>query len=59
MQESETGPCQGYFNRWHFNLQKRMCLPFIYGGCRGNRNNFLTFEECNNACDAVRGAILI
>lgn len=57
MQESVPGPCQGYFNRWYFEPKKQMCLPFIYGGCRGNRNNFLTVEECNEACSVVRDAL--
>jgi hypothetical protein len=55
MQESEAGPCTGYFNRWYFEPRKLMCVPFIYGGCRGNRNNFLTAQECNDACRVVRG----
>ncbi|XP_063232008.1 spondin-1 [Bacillus rossius redtenbacheri] len=50
MQEPEIGPCRGYFERWHFNIQKGMCQPFVYGGCRGNRNNFLTDRECLDVC---------
>lgn len=55
MQESEAGPCTGYFNRWYFESKKLMCVPFIYGGCRGNRNNFLTGDECMEACKVIRG----
>lgn len=55
MQESVQGPCTGHFNRWYFESNKLMCVPFVYGGCRGNRNNFLTAEECNEACKIVRG----
>ncbi|XP_066583949.1 spondin-1 [Prorops nasuta] len=50
MEEAEIGPCRGYYQRWAFNPIKLMCATFIYGGCRGNRNNFLTEEECKNAC---------
>ncbi|XP_975464.3 spondin-1 [Tribolium castaneum] len=57
MQESEPGPCTGYFNRWYFEPRKMMCVPFIYGGCRGNRNNFLTAQECMEACQVVRDAL--
>ncbi|XP_015593470.1 spondin-1 [Cephus cinctus] len=53
MEEADPGPCRAYFQRWAFNPQKSMCVQFGYGGCRGNRNNFLTFEECTNACTAV------
>jgi hypothetical protein len=55
MMEQEVGPCQGYFERWYFEPRKGMCLPFGYGGCRGNRNNFLTAKECSDACNVVRG----
>lgn len=57
MQESLQGPCNGHFNRWYFEANKMMCVPFVYGGCRGNRNNFLTAEECNEGCKIVRGKI--
>lgn len=55
MEEAIAGPCSGYFKRWAFDANKLMCLPFVYGGCRGNQNNFFTEEECNNACSIVRG----
>lgn len=57
MEEVDVGPCRGYFQRWAFNVQKLMCVPFGYGGCRGNRNNFLTAEECNNSCGIVRAVL--
>lgn len=55
MQDSDPGPCQGYFNRWFFDASQLICKPFIFGGCRGNRNNFLTAEECSKACQIVVG----
>lgn len=55
MQDSDIGPCQGYFNRWYFDSAKLDCLPFVFGGCRGNRNNFFTAEQCNDACKVVKG----
>ncbi|CAH0560031.1 unnamed protein product [Brassicogethes aeneus] len=57
MQPSDFGLCQGYFSRWYFDTTKLKCLPFVYGGCRGNRNNFLTVDECNNQCGVVRDAL--
>ncbi|XP_012263260.2 spondin-1 [Athalia rosae] len=57
MEEADPGPCRGYFQRWSFNPQKLMCVPFGYGGCRGNRNNFLTSEECAETCGIVRAAL--
>ena len=32
-------------------LQKR-CKIFIYGGCKGNRNNFLSETQCLQRCDS-------
>ncbi|XP_076235716.1 extracellular matrix protein f-spondin isoform X2 [Calliopsis andreniformis] len=57
MEEADPGPCRGYFLRWAFVPQKLMCVPFGYGGCRGNRNNFLTAEECSNTCSIVRAIL--
>ncbi|KAK9875790.1 hypothetical protein WA026_009580 [Henosepilachna vigintioctopunctata] len=54
IQSSDVGECVGSFNRWYFDSKKLICLPFIYSGCRGNRNNFLSVEECNNSCGVLR-----
>ncbi|ENN79595.1 hypothetical protein YQE_03965, partial [Dendroctonus ponderosae] len=55
MQSSQHGPCNGYYGRWHFDASALTCVQFVYGGCRGNQNNFLTFEECLNTCAVVKG----
>ena len=54
MEDIEVGPCRGFFPRWAFDSRKMMCVPFNYGGCRGNRNNFPSADECNQTCDIVR-----
>ncbi|XP_077551062.1 actinia tenebrosa protease inhibitors-like isoform X2 [Haemaphysalis longicornis] len=46
----EIGPCFGYFPRFYYNSTYERCEKFIYGGCRGNDNNFNTVEECQNTC---------
>ncbi|XP_067001720.2 spondin-1 [Anabrus simplex] len=51
MLEPEVGPCRGFFERWYYEPRKGMCIPFGYGGCRGNRNNFLTAKECSDSCN--------
>lgn len=47
---SDAGPCRGRFNRFAFDLTTNTCVTFLYGGCRGNPNNFLTHADCMEAC---------
>ncbi|CAM2107633.1 unnamed protein product [Caretta caretta] len=49
-QEAMTGPCRTVMPRWYFDLYKRKCIRFIYGGCGGNRNNFESEEYCMAVC---------
>jgi len=44
------GPCKAAIPRWWFNKGKGVCERFIYGGCGGNANNFLSKEACEAAC---------
>ncbi|KAK8759642.1 hypothetical protein V5799_002723 [Amblyomma americanum] len=46
----DPGPCRGLFPRYYYSSQERTCLSFLYGGCKGNLNNFVTFEECKASC---------
>ncbi|KAF7632273.1 hypothetical protein Mgra_00008282 [Meloidogyne graminicola] len=39
--------------RWYYNADERQCISFQYNGKRGNQNNFLTSEECQNICPAA------
>ncbi|KAG8198783.1 hypothetical protein JTE90_007093 [Oedothorax gibbosus] len=48
--EKTEGPCPGYFPRYFFNNETNQCEKFIYGGCRGNENNFLTKRRCEKKC---------
>ncbi|KAK7496455.1 hypothetical protein BaRGS_00012377 [Batillaria attramentaria] len=45
-----VGPCKAAFPRFYFDRHQMECLPFTYGGCQGNDNNFETFEACQHAC---------
>ncbi|XP_059237489.1 kunitz-type protease inhibitor 2 [Mustela nigripes] len=45
-----TGPCRASFLRWYFDAEKNSCDSFIYGGCRGNKNSYLSEEECMHHC---------
>ncbi|GMR59861.1 hypothetical protein PMAYCL1PPCAC_30056, partial [Pristionchus mayeri] len=43
-----TGNAQ--LDRWYYNAQTANCQPFTYTGMRGNANNFLTREACEQRC---------
>lgn len=45
------GPCRGIYSRFAFDSVQGKCVPFVYGGCRGNQNNFFTIEECQTTCE--------
>ncbi|XP_035221981.1 tissue factor pathway inhibitor-like [Stegodyphus dumicola] len=47
-----TGPCRALFHRYYFDSESRQCKKFVYGGCRGNENNFKTLRECERTCGA-------
>ncbi|XP_059155149.1 carboxypeptidase inhibitor SmCI-like [Physella acuta] len=46
----DMGPCRGHFIRYFFNPSSGRCDLFIYGGCDGNNNNFMTRDECMETC---------
>ena len=48
--EPEVGTCKGYIPRFFYNSTSNQCEEFIYGGCGGNGNNFLTIDECLQTC---------
>ncbi|KAF9796339.1 hypothetical protein SFRURICE_001912 [Spodoptera frugiperda] len=54
---SVKGACDGSYEHWHYNSTREQCVPFLYGGCLGNANNFETRELCQKQCEpkAVEG----
>uniref|UniRef100_A0A8D0HJS1 BPTI/Kunitz inhibitor domain-containing protein n=1 Tax=Sphenodon punctatus TaxID=8508 RepID=A0A8D0HJS1_SPHPU len=46
----EPSRCRGHFIRFFYNPAAKRCKKFVYGGCRGNKNNFLTQVECLQTC---------
>ena len=49
-QDKDPGPCKGFFPRYYYDYKSKKCVEFIYGGCKGNSNNFKTLEECEKTC---------
>uniref|UniRef100_A0A3P9PU58 BPTI/Kunitz inhibitor domain-containing protein n=1 Tax=Poecilia reticulata TaxID=8081 RepID=A0A3P9PU58_POERE len=47
---SEIGRCRALLPRWYYDMVKKGCMPFNYGGCGGNANNFLTWFSCFRRC---------
>nr|UMA83699.1 conotoxin precursor conkunitzin [Conus judaeus] len=45
-----VGPCRALIPRFYFNSTQLECLPFAYGGCDGNDNNFETYSDCQASC---------
>lgn len=43
--------CLGGFDSFGYDQTVGACVPFIYGGCGGNDNRFLTLEECRATCE--------
>ena len=49
----EAGPCSETHARWFYDPSSFQCLPFVYGGCGGNKNRFKTSEVCLKYCQGV------
>ncbi|KRX86804.1 Mitochondrial inner membrane protein OXA1L, partial [Trichinella pseudospiralis] len=46
----DRGSCEKYSIRWFYNETTKMCVKFLYGGCQGNVNNFVSRIECERRC---------
>ncbi|UJR09900.1 hypothetical protein I4U23_014122 [Adineta vaga] len=40
------GPCRSGMRRFSYNKETKSCEQFVYGGCKGTRNNFKTKQQC-------------
>ena len=46
----ERGPCRAIVSSFGYNSVTNQCERFIYGGCGGNGNRFLTRDACEDQC---------
>ncbi|KHJ87026.1 Kunitz/Bovine pancreatic trypsin inhibitor domain protein [Oesophagostomum dentatum] len=37
-------------HRYAYDSKTRTCVQFVYGGCKGNTNNFETWDDCASTC---------
>ncbi|XP_060712254.1 kunitz-type protease inhibitor 2 isoform X2 [Hemiscyllium ocellatum] len=50
----KVGSCRAAFPRWYFDMESRSCREFVYGGCKGNKNNFVSEHQCLVACAGLK-----
>ncbi|XP_072109534.1 tissue factor pathway inhibitor 2 [Mobula birostris] len=46
----DEGPCKAINHRYYYNVATGKCEKFVYGGCKGNENNFLSAIDCTDRC---------
>lgn len=48
--EPDVGPCRAMFPHWYYDSTLGRCKGFTYGGCRGNKNNYVSEQSCMDTC---------
>ena len=46
----DVGPCRASKLRFAFNADTGKCEAFLFGGCKGNLNNFRSIQDCHRTC---------
>ena len=46
----DAGPCRAAFSRHYYNSTAGSCAEFVWGGCGGNANNYVSRSACEAAC---------
>ncbi|KAL4233911.1 hypothetical protein ACF0H5_008583 [Mactra antiquata] len=45
-----TGNCGQQETRWYFDRRTQTCKTYLYTGCGGNTQNFMTKDQCEYRC---------
>ncbi|KAL7382504.1 hypothetical protein ABVT39_023500 [Epinephelus coioides] len=46
----DKGKCSASIPRYFYNTATKMCEEFIYSGCGGSSNNFVSRQSCMDVC---------
>uniref|UniRef100_A0A3P8YX10 Tissue factor pathway inhibitor n=1 Tax=Esox lucius TaxID=8010 RepID=A0A3P8YX10_ESOLU len=46
----DKGGCSASIPRYYYNASSKMCEQFIYSGCGGSSNNFVSRQSCMDVC---------
>lgn len=46
------GLCRALIPRWWYDAGSGKCIPFNFGGCDGNENNFPSEKACLSTCSS-------
>lgn len=46
----DKGRCSASIPRYYYNTATKMCEEFIYSGCGGSSNNFVSRQSCMDVC---------
>ncbi|XP_032437748.1 tissue factor pathway inhibitor 2 isoform X1 [Xiphophorus hellerii] len=46
----DKGKCSASITRYYYNTATKMCEEFVYSGCGGSSNNFVSRQSCVDVC---------
>lgn len=51
----DHGSCENSIAQWFYDSRDGVCKQFLYGGCGGNGNRFVTRQDCEQKCANLQG----